>query len=66
MNKQKGFTAVEMIWVVYGSLFVAGVIGWVLNIIDIVGSDFSAVDGILILRIIGVIVAPLGAVLGYF
>lgn len=43
-----------------------GFVGWVLNISKIVGSDFTHVNGLLVARIIGAFVAPIGAVLGFF
>lgn len=49
----------------YMFLVIAGIAGWVLNIIQIFNANFSAVDGELVLRVIGIFVAPLGAVLGY-
>ena len=45
------------------ALIIASVFGWVMNVIQIVHS--SAIDGLVIVRIIGVFMAPLGAVLGY-
>lgn len=42
------------------------VVGWILNIYKVVGADFSSIDGMLIARIAGFFVAPLGGVLGYF
>jgi hypothetical protein len=49
----------------YIALTAAAAIGWVMNIIAIIGSDFANINGLLVARVIGVIVAPLGAVLGY-
>ena len=46
-------------------LIIALVAGWIMNIIAIVQSEFIF-TGMLIARIIGVFVAPLGAVLGWF
>jgi hypothetical protein len=46
--------------------WVAAVVGWILNIVAIAGSSFDVLSGMLILRVIGIFVAPLGAVLGYF
>lgn len=42
-------------------------IGWILNIIKIIGSGFVLAEwgGMEVARIIGVFVAPLGAVLGW-
>lgn len=42
---------------------VAGFIGWVLNIITLATAELTT--GMLVLRAAGIIVAPLGAVLGY-
>lgn len=47
------------------ALTIAGVIGWVMNIMAIAASDFSHITGLLILRIVGIFIGPLGAVLGY-
>lgn len=51
--------AIVLIWIV-------GVIGWIMNIMTIAGSSFDVLSGMLILRVIGIFVAPLGAVLGFF
>jgi hypothetical protein len=40
--------------------------GWIMNIVTISGSSFSDITGVLVLRVVGIFVAPLGAVLGYF
>jgi hypothetical protein len=47
-------------------LWVAGLIGWVLNIMTIFNTINLPINGEFILRIIGVPMAPLGAILGYF
>ncbi len=62
MNKQRGFTIIE---VIFALVAVLGFGGWVANIVKLVGMDFSAITGMLIVRAIGIIVAPLGAVVGY-
>lgn len=48
---------------IYLGLFIAGLIGWVLNIISLAGMDGES--GMMILRAVGIFIAPLGAVLGY-
>ncbi len=50
-----------LIWI---SIFLASAVGWVLNIIELFRAD--AFSGEVIARAIGVIVAPLGAIFGYF
>ena len=66
MKKQAGFTLLEMLMSFYFLVAILGGIGWVWNIVKIVGSDFAVITGMLIMRVIGVFVPPLGAVLGYF
>lgn len=46
-------------------LAVAGVIGWIMNIIAIAHSEFVPITGLLVLRIVGIFIGPIGAVLGY-
>lgn len=46
-------------------LAAAGAIGWVMNIITVAGSDFTPITGLLVLRIVGIFIGPIGAVLGY-
>ena len=42
----------------------AGIFGWVMNISKLI--DANALDGMVIARAIGIFVAPLGAILGFF
>ena len=39
--------------------------GWVMNLVEIVNYDFASITGMIILRIAGIFIAPLGAVLGW-
>jgi hypothetical protein len=48
---------------VIGSLFILGLFGWTNNILLIAQED--AINGMTLLRCVGVIVAPLGALLGW-
>lgn len=50
----------------YVGLIVASILGWIMNIITIAHSSFGTITGILVLRVIGIFVAPLGSVLGLF
>lgn len=63
--KQLGFTLTEMLVCGYILLIGVGLWGWVWNIVKIVGSDFTNLTGMLVMRCAGVIVPPLGAVLGF-
>lgn len=51
--------------IVYLGLVIAVIYGWVANIVTIAQSDLSTITGMLILRVAGIFVAPLGVVLGY-
>lgn len=55
-----------MVNLVILGVMVAGFTGWVMNIISLVGMDGVLESGLGIARIVGIFVAPLGAVLGYF
>lgn len=62
---QEGFTASELFIVVWLLIAAAGFVGWVLNIVDLAHMDFAHITGMLVIRAIGIVVAPLGAVMGY-
>lgn len=67
MNKRigsltSGETSVAILTI---TVAVLGAWGWVWNIIKLATADFSDITGLLVLRIIGVFIAPLGAVLGF-
>lgn len=56
-------------YLIYGvwALIAVALIGWVMNIIEIINTGFSSEwTGMLVARVIGVFMAPLGAVLGWF
>lgn len=62
MSKQRGSTLVGVFIIV---LWVAALVGWVLNLIEIIKIVNEPIAGMFVLRCIGIFVAPLGAVLGY-
>jgi hypothetical protein len=62
MNAQRGNAVISLLVIVSGVL---GLTGWVMNIIDIFRSA-DGVTGELALRIAGIFIVPLGAILGYF
>ena len=49
----------------YLSLLILLLGGWVMNLVEIVNYDFASITGMIILRIAGIFIAPLGAVLGW-
>lgn len=61
MFKQKGFTSSEALAAIIGIL---GVIGWAMNIIKLISNAAFDFEGIM--RVIGIFVAPLGALFGLF
>lgn len=46
------------------AVVIAIIVGWIMNIIDLINA--TSITGLAIARAIGVLVWPLGAVLGYF
>jgi len=61
-SKQKMSASVALLWL---SIVVAGLVGWVMNLVAIVGHDFIAETGFGVIRVLGVIIPIIGAVLGY-
>jgi hypothetical protein len=66
MKKQAGYTITELAVVLLAVVGLAGVGGWIANIVKLAGMGFDAITGMLVLRVVGVFLAPLGAVLGFF
>lgn len=62
MKKQKGFTLYELTIIL---LVLVGGWGWVWNVIKITESNFDVITGVLVIRVIGVFMVPLGAVMGF-
>ena len=47
-------------------LWAAGVIGWVMNIVAIANGTFDPLTPMMVLRLVGIFMLPLGGVLGWF
>lgn len=62
MKKQSGFTVIELIFVI---IIFAGIGGWIGNIVKLTSASFDPLTGLVVLRAIGVFIAPLGAVMGF-
>lgn len=62
MKKQKGSALAGMMFFM---VFVFGTIGWVMNIYHLYHAVHAEVWTTVVIRAIGVFMAPLGAVLGY-
>ena len=61
--KEETFVLSSFILIV--AIVIATAYGWIHNIVLIAGSYFSHMTGTLVLRIVGIFVAPLGVVMGY-
>jgi hypothetical protein len=48
------------------ALWIAAIVGWIMNIVALYGASFDPLTGPVILRIVGIFVAPLGSILGLF
>lgn len=51
-----------LIWL---GVIITVAIGYILNIVDLF-NDLSTVNGVFIMRIIGIFLPPIGAIMGYF
>ncbi len=58
-------TVITVYWTITILFTVLVFYGWVSNILAITSSDFTEVTGMLAIRCIGVVIAPLGVVMGY-
>ena len=61
-SSEQGAIGAALIWL---AILCAAAYGWVMNIVQLYHSSFSEITGQLILRVIGIFVAPLGSVMGY-
>lgn len=48
------------------AIWIAAIVGWIANIVVLWGASFDPLTGPVILRIVGIFVAPLGSILGLF
>lgn len=51
-------------FLVYLTLFIGAVTGWVLNVLDIIATSGGPITGLFLARCLGTVVFPLGAILG--
>ena len=50
---------------IYIAIVFALIYGWIANIVTLFHSSFATITGELVLRVIGIFVAPLGAAMGF-
>jgi len=56
-----------LLWIGFWVTFwVGGTIGWIINIVKIVHHLSEPLTAMMVFRMVGIIVAPLGAILGFF
>jgi len=51
---------------IFIALWLAVIVGWIMNIVSIVHAVNLPITGMFILRCIGIFVFPVGGILGYF
>jgi len=52
--------------IVVWAFVILTLVGWVMNIFDLVGTQLDVITIELVLRIVGIFVVPLGAIMGLF
>jgi len=62
-NALKTAATLGIIWI---AVVVATLVGWVINIVELVAMPFDPITIEMIVRIVGVVFVPLGALMGYF
>lgn len=66
-NKQSGNVMVSfMLFVTFAAIILGLMAGWVMNLVTLFHSNFTPITGALVLRVVGIFVAPIGGVMGYF
>lgn len=65
MNRRKGFALPAMLILIYLVVLVFGVLGYACNIYQLCHCDFEAPVRAEVIRCIGIVVPPVGAVAGY-
>lgn len=63
MNKQRGYTLFEILWVL---LWLVGTYGWIANLVKLVLSIGGDLSTMFVARCVGVLFFPLGVILGFF
>jgi len=47
-------------------LILTGIVGWIMNVVAVFHMNFDTINGEMVLRLIGIFVAPLGSIMGLF
>lgn len=62
-NALKIAAAFGVVWI---TAFIVLLIGWIINIVKLIEMPFDPITVEMIIRLVGVVLAPLGAFMGYF
>jgi uncharacterized membrane protein len=46
-------------------IWIAAIVGWVMNLVTLYHMSFATITGELVLRCVGIFVAPIGSVMGF-
>lgn len=66
MKRNSGYTLIELIFTVFFLVIIPAAIGgWIWNIVKLIAMTFDPITGLLVVRIIGIFVPPVGAIVGY-
>ena len=65
MQKQRGFTLVELMITIVCLISIPAVIGWGMNLYKLFHMQIEPVTTMLVVRIIGIL-PPVGAIVGWF
>lgn len=52
-------------WLTWAALWVALLVGWALNVIQVIHLASATITGVFVLKCIGIPVVPFGAILGW-
>lgn len=66
MEKQKGFVVLSSLFIV--AIWLTFIVGWIINLVEVVQMAVanSPVTTLFVLKGVGILVAPLGAICGLF
>jgi len=64
--KQNGYTLIEMVITLLLLVIIpAAIFGWIWNIVKLVAMGLDPITGLLVVRVVGIFLPPIGAVVGY-
>lgn len=64
--KTLGRRASEFVILMWGFVFLGLAVGWLMNLFKVAQTGIDIVNGMFIARLIGIVIPPIGGILGYF